>query len=137
MNKKSLSKVMQLFDITINDPILFQGLDISLVPNAVVIPANIPSSELGIVPDGKGKYKCPTWVKELIIKSKKANKVYVCIDGLDGLTEEEQSKFYGMFKYNGINGFRFPEGTRVYGIVKDMNKVAEKIKSLALTYKVE
>lgn len=137
MNKKSLSNVMQLFNITLNDPIIFQGVDIKLVPNSVVIPASIPSRELGMVPDGKGNYKYPAWLMELIVKSKKSDRVYICIDGLDKLKENDQSKFYGMFKYNGINGFKFPEGTRIYGFVKDVNSVSEKIKSLALIYKAE
>ncbi len=137
MNKKSLSNVMQLFNLSIDDPIIFQGVDISLVPNAIVIPASIPSSELGIVPDNKGKYKYPAWVMELVVKSKKSDRVCICIDGLDDLKEGDQQKFYGMLKFGGLNGFKFPKGTKIFLFVKDMNKVGKKIKSLALTYKAE
>ncbi len=137
MKKESLSNVMQLINSSLSEPIIFEGVDTKIVPNAIVVPASIPSSELGIVPDDNGGYKYPAWVMELIVKSKKSSKLYVCIDGLDRLSEDDQSKFYGMLKYGGLNGFKLPNGTKIFVFVKDLNKVADKIKSLALIYKAE
>lgn len=137
MKKESLNKVMQILNSGLSDPIIFEGVDAKILPNAVIISADIPSSELGVVPNDNGGYKYPAWVMELIVKSKKSDKIYLCIDGLDKVSEDEQNRFYGMFKYGGLNGFKFPKGTQILALCKNANKVSIRLKSLSLIYKAE
>lgn len=137
MKKESLNKVMQILNSGLTDPIIFEGVDSEILPNPVIIPASIPSSELGIIPDDRGGYKYPAWAMELIIKSKKSDKIYLCIDGLDRLDDNEQNKFYGILKYQRINGFNFPKGTQILVLTKTADKVSIRLKSLSLIYKAE
>ena len=61
------------------------------------------------------------------------------ITGLDEIDVDEQEKFYGMIKYNGVNGYKFPTGTQIIIPIKkgNLSKINERIVSLCLNFDVE
>ena len=117
-------------------PLIIEGVSSANFPTSIVIPATTPSSELGIIPSENG-LQYPAWATKIINQSKNSKKVIVCINGLDEISQEEQEKFYGMIKYKGVNGFKFPEEVQIIITVKDTNKISKKILNLALSVKVE
>lgn len=121
-----------------NMPLIVEGVSSVNFPTAVVVPATINSAELGVIPTEYG-IDYPLWLQEIIKKSKKSKNVLLAIDGLENISFEEQEKFYGIIKYNGVNGLKFPENTQ---IVIPVNKpiettISKKIRSLCINYKVD
>lgn len=135
MTEEIKSKLVQILKDNTKWPLLLEGVSSANFSTAIVIPASIPSSELGVIP-GETGLKYPTWAMEILLKAKKAKKVYVCISELDKISQEEQEKFFGLIKYKGVNGFKFPEKTQILIPVKDITKISKKIASLAIVYKV-
>lgn len=136
MKKENISKVMEILNCHFDTPIILQGVSASIIPNVVVVSADIPSSELGVVPSENG-YKYPAWAMELLVRDKKGEKSTICIDGLDSLPKDEQEKFYGMITYKGVNGFKFPKDTSIVILVKDIEKVSSRIRNLTLSFKAD
>ena len=130
------SKLINIINNNTKWPLVLEGLSSKKFPKAVVVPADLPSSELGVISDETG-LKYPDWIKEIMDKSKQSKKVILCIDGLDTISQDSQEKFYGLMKYKGVNGFKFPEETQIIITVDDASKLSKKILDLALVYKVE
>lgn len=136
MTEEIKEKLVKILKDNTKWPLIIEGVTSKNFPTSIVIPASTPSSELGIVA-GETGLKYPSWAMEIIIKAKKSKKVIVCIGGLDEISLEEQEKFYGMIKYKGVNGFKFPEGTQIIITAKNATKISKRISSLALSFKVE
>lgn len=130
------SKLVKILKDNTQWPLIIEGVTSIDFPSSIIIPASAPSSELGIVA-GETGLKYPSWVMEIMIKAKKSTKILVCIDNLDTIPTEDQEKFYGMIKYKGINGFKFPKDTQIIITTKNANKISRKISSLAIIFKME
>lgn len=115
-------------------PIILQGLDAKLIKDAVIINADISSQDLGIKIDDNG-YVYPNFISKL---ENSKNKILV-IDKLDEISTEEQEKFYGLIKYKGINGYKFPKETQIIITTKTngLNKISKDILGLTLNFKLE
>lgn len=116
-------------------PIVIEGVSSTDFPTSTIIPATISSSELGIIPSEEG-FKLPNWLNGIIAEAKQGKTVIICIDKLDEIPVEEQEKFYGMIKYRGINGLKFPERTQIVITAKNVGNISKKILSLAVCCKV-
>ena len=116
-------------------PLLIEGVSSENFSSSVIIPASISSMELGIIPTSNGQ-RFPLWLEELIGLMKVSKRVFVCIDRLEYLNESEQEKFYSMIKYNGINGYKFPDGTQIIIPTKKLDRISKKLSDLAIIYKV-
>ena len=136
MTEEMKSKLVKILKDNTKWPLIIEGVSSANFPTSVVIPATTSSSELGIIPSETG-LKLPSWAMEILLKAKKSKKIIVCIGELDEISQEEQEKFYGMIKYKGVNGFKFPEGTQIIITAKNTNKISKRISSLALSFKVE
>lgn len=136
MTEEMKSKLVKILKDNTKWPLIIEGVSSANFPTSIVIPATTPSSELGVIP-GETGLKLPTWAMEILLKAKKSKKIIVCIGGLDEISQEEQEKFYGMIKYKGVNGFKFPEGTQIIITAKNATKISKRISSLALSFKVE
>jgi len=136
MTEEMKSKLVKILKDNTKWPLIIEGVSSANFPTSVVIPATTPSSELGIIPSETG-LKLPSWAMEILLKVKKSKKIIVCIGGLDEISQEKQEKFYGMIKYKGVNGFKFPEGTQIIITAKNTKKISKRISSLALSFKVE
>ena len=136
MTEEMKSKLVKILKDNTKWPLIIGGVSSANLPTSVVIPATTPSSELGVIPSETG-LKLPSWAMEILLKAKKSKKIIVCIGGLDEISQEEQEKFYGMIKYKGVNGFKFPEGTQIIITAKNTKKISKRISSLALSFKVE
>ena len=136
MTEEMKVKLVKILKNNTKWPLIIEGVSSDNFPTATVIPATTPSSDLGIIP-GETGLKYPAWAMEIMIKAKNSKKIIVCIGGLDQISQVEQEKFYGMIKYKGVNGFKFPEGTQIIITAKNAAKISKKISSLALSFKVE
>ncbi|MBE5746050.1 MAG: hypothetical protein E7359_02050 [Clostridiales bacterium] len=132
------NKRLKLINILNNNtswPIILENVSSKDFETSVVLPANINSSELGIKIDDKGLCY-PSWLNN-IKKQEGENTILLVIDKLDEISFEEQEKFYGIIKYKGVNGYKFPSETQIIITVKNKDNVSKKISSLCLSYKVE
>lgn len=136
MTEEMKTKLAKILKDNTKWPLIIEGVSCSNFPTSIIIPANTPSSNLGIIP-GETGLEYPVWATEIIEKSKKSKKIIVCISNLDEISQEEQEKFYGMIKYKGINGFKFPEQAQIILPVKNTEKISKRILNLALSFKLE
>ena len=136
MTEEMKSKLVKILKDNTKWPLIIEGVSTSNFHTPIVIPATTPSSELGIIP-GETGLKLPSWAMEILLKAKKSKKIIVCIGGLDEISQKEQEKFYGMIKYKGVNGFKFPEGTQIVITAQNSKNISKRISSLALSFKVE
>lgn len=138
MKKELREKLNTIINNNRKWPLLLEGVSAVNFPNAIVIPAYIPSSELGVIPSETG-LKYPSWVMQMMIKTKKSDRILLVIDGMDRIIKSEQEKFHAILKFHRINGYKFPDGTQIIIPISKggMDKVTESIKSLVMPYKVE
>lgn len=136
MTEEIKSKLVKILNDNTKWPLIIEGVSSSNFPTSIVIPATTPSSELGVIP-GETGLKLPNWAVEILLKTKKSKKIIICIESLDEISQEEQEKFYGMIKYKGVNGFKFPEKTQIVITAKNAKNISTKISSLAIAFKVE
>lgn len=136
MKKEMKEKLLQILNANPKWPIIIEGVEIANIPYDVVIPASIPSRNLGIIPTEKGLV-CPTWVKEITRLSQKQNPIILCIDGLDSILIQDQEKFYGLLKYKAINGYKFPQKTQIVITATNVANISEKILGLCFLAKWE
>lgn len=136
MEKKEFKKLMEVVENNSKWPLIIENVNSDIFTNSVVIPSDIDSRKLGVLPSGSGDI-IPMWYRSLLIKSKGKDKVLLIIDGLDMVDKDSQEEFYGLLKMKKLNGMDLPENTQILITVKDTNKVSNKIKGLSLIYKVE
>lgn len=137
MNNEDRKKIAQILKNNDKWPVIVEGICSKLFKDAVVIPASIPSSELGTKIDDKGNIIFPDWLIQVKQKEKFEQPIIVCIEGIEQLDEDDQQKFYGMLKYNGVNGYKFSKATRIVIATSDASKISNGISDLALLVKVE
>jgi hypothetical protein len=109
-------------------PILVDFMTGEDFPEAVVIPADIPQSELSCHYEG-GKYVTPKWYNKLISPGSK--KILV-IDKIDEIKLKEQLKFIDILKYHQVSTYSLPKDSRIIVTASQVNKdtVCEEIFSL-------
>ena len=132
-----MEKLKQVLDNNKNLALLIEREQPFSLDESIIIPAQTPSSKLGVLTDGKSLIY-PTWLAELKTKSKTGDCILI-IDNLDEIDFVEQEKFYGIIKYKGVNGFPFPNNVQIVATIKtgNINKINEKILSLFVPYKVK
>ena len=134
MSVEVRNKVITLLRNRQHWPLLVEGLTANDLPTAVILPATIKETEMGILPDVNG-FKYPKWIMTILIKARDKKEIILCLDGIDALPFDEQLKFYGLLKNKGLNGFALPEQTQIVVTAKQLEKVAPKIKNLCLLVK--
>ena len=118
-------------------PLIIVGVSDKFFGSATIINSGIESSELGIKIGNNGEYVLPSWLKEMNIKSVKNNdKNILVIESIDKISSEEQLKFLGILKNNGLNGYSFPKNTQIIITCTNVENVSKRIKDLCLIYKV-
>lgn len=137
MEKQNTINLIKVLDNNKHNNILLMGITGRDFEDAVIIPATIPSQKLGIGIDDNGQYVYPNWLKEIQDKLSSEN-ILIIIDGLDKISQDEQEKFYGMLKYKGINGYKFPANSQIVCTSKstDQSKISERILGLNIIYNV-
>ena len=135
------NKMMKLIEVIKNNndyPLIVVGVSAKFFGSATIINSNIDSSELGIKIGDNGEYVLPSWLKEMNIKSVKNNdKNILVIESLDEVSNEEQLKFLGLLKNNGLNGYSFPKNTQTIITCSNIENVSKRIKDLCLIYMVD
>jgi len=134
MSVEVRNKVITLLRNRQHWPLLVEGLTANDLPTAVILPATIKETEMGILPDVNG-FKYPKWIMTILIKARDKKEIILCLDGIDALPFDEQLKFYGLLKNKGLNAFNLPEQTQIVVTAKQLEKVAPKIKNLCLLVK--
>ena len=134
MSVEVRNKVITLLRNRQHWPLLVEGLTAKDLPTAVILPATIKETEMGILPDVNG-FKYPKWIMTILIKAREKKEIILCLDGIDALPFDEQLKFYGLLKNKGLNAFNLPEQTQIVVTAKQLEKVAPKIKNLCLLVK--
>ena len=138
MNNSGYKKMMTILENNKKWPIIIAGISGNSLPNAIMLPATISSDQLDIVPDEEGM-NYPTWIMQMMIFSRKSDKVYLVIDGLDDIDFDEQEKFYGILKHKSINGYKFPDNVQIIIAIKSGNisRISDKIATLCISFDVE
>ena len=133
MENKSIIELIKILDNNQKNNIILIGTDAGIFDDAVIIPANIASSNLGIGINDRGQYLYPTWYRKLLDMDDKEN-IYLIIENIDTISTDEQNKFFGMLKYKQINGGAFPNNTQIILTTKgkDRSKINTNILSLSL-----
>ena len=119
---KEKKELLKNYIISNVAPIL-TNFDVSKLPYAVVIPANISKSELCGHYDNDS-YVAPEWFKKL-----NAEKSLLVIDRIDTISKEEQLKFIELLESKQISTFKLPSNVviiLVYQII--MNLVLKQLK---------
>lgn len=137
MTDRQIERLEYILDNNAKWPVIVECDKTLHLDNTVVIPATIPSAQLGIIP-GETGLKYPAWLMQVMMLDKKGAKIRILIDGLDTIPIEEQEKFYGIIKYRGVNGMKFPADSQVIiSVSKDgVDKVSNRISSLCIVHKV-
>ncbi|MBE5735692.1 MAG: hypothetical protein E7361_04540 [Clostridiales bacterium] len=137
MTDRQIERLEYILDNNTKWPVIIECDKTLRLDNTVVIPATIPSAQLGIIP-GETGLKYPAWLMQVMMLDKKGAKIRILIDGLDTIPIEEQEKFYGIIKYRGVNGMKFPAYSQVIiSVSKDgVDKVSNRISSLCIVHKV-
>ena len=107
-------------------PILVSFMTLSDFDSAIVLPSNIPITELNGHYDNM-EYVAPKWYNNL--SNTKDNK-YLIIDKLDMINFKEQKKFIEILKYRKISTFDLPSDCRIIITANEIDKVDEEILSL-------
>lgn len=134
------NKMIKLIEVIKNNneyPLIIVGVSANFFGSATIINSDIESSELGIKIGNNGEYVLPSWLKEMNIKSvKNKDKNLLVIESIDKISSEEQLKFLGILKNNGLNGYSFPKNTQIIITCTNVENVSKRIKDLCLIYKV-
>ena len=136
MEKSELEKLYKVVENNYKWPLILENVSVDYFPHAVIIPATISSSELGVIPGANGD-KIPMWLRSLLIVSKRNERPVVIIDKLDEVDLDTQEEFYGMLKMKGLNGYDLPKNTQFLITVNDVEKLSKKITGLSIIYKAE
>lgn len=133
------NKMIKLIEVIKNNneyPLIIVGVSANIFGSATIINSDIESSELGIKIGNNGEYVLPSWLKEMNIKSvKNKDKNILVIESIDKITSEEQLKFLGILKNNGLNGYSFSKNTQIILTCTNVENVSKRIKDLCLIYK--
>ena len=138
MTNEQKEKLAKVIRDNSNWPLLVEGVSSENFPTAVVLPATTCSSELGVKMEQNG-IKFPSWLAQINEKSKTSKRVFLLIEGLNNIDSLDQEKFYGLIKYNGVNGYKLPAGTQIIIVVPngESEKINKRIASLTISYKVD
>lgn len=132
--KKNLNKVLSANKTW---PIILEGVDAEEFTKATIIPASLPSSQLGVINDINGLVK-PGWVASVEGNAKSKTNLLV-IAGIDKIEKSEQKKFRNLLDSKSLNGYKLPDNLQIaltidYG---NRGKLDSEILSLTIYYKAE
>lgn len=138
MTVEQKQKIAMLLKNNTNWPLILDGVENFSFKESVILPAQTTSENLGVVPT-EIELQYPDWLKSLIEKSKNQKLVLLLITNIDEVNFDQQELFYGILKYKGVNGFKFPKNVQIVLPVKQngTNKISKKILSLAIIHKVD
>lgn len=134
MENSKLKNLKAVLENNKDNNLLLLGCKGINIPNSVVLPAITPSSNLGIIIDDNGEYQKPSWLKQM--ENIKSETIYLVIDELDKLSQDEQDKFFQILKYHGINGYNFTKEVSIIVTTKNNNSsvISKKLLPLLLVY---
>jgi len=107
-----------------NQALLLSGVNAKDFSCKVVIPANIENKDLVVT-----KNITPLWLIELELLTKKHEMAILVIENLDSVYTNDQLKFLGLIKHRSISGFEIPNNSRIVVTCKNIDNIADKIKS--------
>lgn len=125
--KEKINKILKLANLS---PVIALNENSESFNNAIILPANIKSKDLGVVALKQG-LKVPTWFTKLFDENKKI----IVIDKLDTIDLYNQEKFYELLKYKTISSVNLPDDCSIIITALDINKISPNILSLCLIYK--
>lgn len=104
-------------------PILITKLDISDMPNSIIINSNVNDSEL------VGHYEefvfyPPKWMEHMY-KSKDV--IVLVINNIDLISKKQQERFIEILKYRQVSTFDIPENYRILLTARNIKNVSKKI----------
>ena len=126
MLSQKINEILKLSQVS---PIIVCELSSKIFENAVVLEANISSSQLGIV-NTKNGLKYPDWFLNLKDKTKDT----LIINLIDSIPTEEQEKFYEILKYREITNTALPEDIKIILTAKNIKNVSQSILRLCMIY---
>ena len=132
--KKNLNKVLSANKTW---PIILEGVDANEFTKATVIPATLPSSQLGVINDINGLVK-PGWVVSVEENGQNKTNLLV-IAGIDKIEKTEQRKFRNLLDSKSLNGYPLPKNLQIALTVDAGNrdKIDGEILSITIYYKAE
>ena len=118
MNIENRREMLKAYIETNVAPILIKDIEISSIPDAVMIPANIDNTLLQghYVVD---KFVPPKWYEELATKTAKYK--YLVIRDIDSISKDDQLKFVELLKYRKIGEFKLDENCVIIITAKEIN----------------
>ena len=127
MNKEQRELLYNYIESNVG-PILVDFIDGNVIPNSVILPANIDMSELNGYYENV-EYISPKWLTEL---NRLNGLPILVIDKIDSIQRSEQVKFIEILKYKKVSTFELPENTVVILTAKEINKntINEEVYSL-------
>lgn len=127
MNKEQRELLFNYIESNVG-PILVDFIDGNVIPNSVILPANIDRSELNGHYENV-EYISPKWLTEL---NRLNGLPILVIDKIDSIQRSEQVKFIEILKYKKVSTFELPENTVVILTAKEINKntINEEVYSL-------
>ncbi len=104
-------------------PILVEKLDISDMPNSIILNSNINDSEL------VGHYEDfvfypPKWMEKMY-QSK--DMIVLIINNIDLISKKDQDRFIEILKYRQVSTFDIPDNYRILLTAKNIKNVSKKI----------
>ncbi len=137
MDEKIKKNINKILNNNKRWPIILEGVDATEFSKATIIPATLPSSQLGVINDINGLVK-PGWV--VSVEENKDNKTnLLVISGIDKIEMGEQRKFRNLLDSKSLNGYALPDNLQI-ALTIDMGnreKVNAEILSLSIYYKAE
>jgi len=101
-------------------PVMAEGITASRFKDAVILPANINTDELG-EQFINGKWAAPKWLLNLQKNARKEVNLLV-IDDLTKISKQEQGKFSEILKTKKVGKFELPKNCTIIVLAKNVNK---------------
>lgn len=132
--KKKLNKVLSANKTW---PIILEGVNAEEFTKATIVPATLPSSQLGVINDINGLVK-PGWVVAVEENANSKTNLLV-ISAIDKIEKSEQRKFRNLLDSKSLNGYKLPDNLQIALTIDLGNraKLDDELLSLTIYYKAE
>ena len=104
-------------------PILVDKLDISDMPNSIIINSNIKDSEL-VGHYEEFVYHPPKWMEKMYQSDEM---IVLIINNIDIVSKKEQERFIEILKYRQVSTFDIPKNYRILLTAKNIKNVSKRI----------
>lgn len=104
-------------------PILVEKLDISDMPNSIIINSNINDSEL-VGHYEEFVYYPPKWMEKMYQTN---DMVVLIINNIDLINKKEQDRFLEILMYRQVSTFDIPDNYRILLTAKNIKNVSKRI----------